>query len=793
MQLRSLRWAYRFAEANLAASKPQLGKALMPLSHEPPISYEQVTRCLKYIHDWREHLAHAWVGRIRATPDTRVIGDAVDDLISLALLVEKARRTSPGSLPPLRDVIASSGAGNVQDLWICVGQSASSPILAAVFGTTGSDKQVPVPDNVLNGPWVERIGEALNLMSPTEVPSAFFGDFHQLCLARPLEASFFHFGTLETQRRRHDWGAHYTPTPIVEYLVRRTLGPQIDGGVPANGFPPRILDPSCGCGAFLIAATQMLLRRGTVINRSARERPEFIAGAIFGTDIDERAVWWTRRLLLLATWASCVEDGLDVRAVPEEKIPTLDRNIVCADFLRFAGSPADPQEHRLPESFDAIIGGPPFVRLQDLHRTQPGRIGEYKRHFATATCGSFDLYMLFIEKSLGLLRKGGRLGFSVSNSFLRSKSGRRLRELIAESATVEEIVEFPDAQVYPDAKVQIALLCLSKGKKELRTRSVRLRGADAVDRALGRLHSSHEGEDPNIEVRFLPVRRLGAKPWSCADGVNEVSLAGIERAGVRLGLLPVEIRSGASTGADKVFLLQSVQDGADGSVLVRERQYGETFHIESHAVRPIVRGRDVKPYLPPQPTTLCIFPYDEKGGLLTEEAFAERFPAAYGYLRSRRDRLMATQRRASDPWWAPRFRKPQGEAGAPKLIAGKVGFGRNFTLDARQGILCHSTVVIVRPDANTISPYYLLGILNSEVFWLFTQHRMPAIGPERYICRVLTLQDFPLVLPEGSAQSDCREIVVLAKELCDSFLEVRHRQDAQSQIDALAKALYGID
>ena len=101
-------------------------------------------------------------------------------------------------------------------------------------------------------------------------------------------------------------------------------------------------------------------------------------------------------------------------------------------------------------------------------------------------------------------------------------------------------------------------------------------------------------------------------------------------------------------------------------------------------------------------------------------------------------------------------------------------------------------MVIVRPDANTISPYYLLGILNSEVFWLFTQHRMPAIGPERYICRVLVLRDFPLVLPEGAAQSTCEEIAVLGKELCDSSLEICRRQDARSQIDALVKALYGI-
>lgn len=769
------------------------GKVLMPQSHEPPVPYKQVTRCLNYIHDWREHLAHAWVGQVSGAFDVQVIGHAVDDLISLALLVEKAGRTSPGSVAPLRDVIASSGARSVQNLWTAVGESASSPILADVFRMAATDRQVSVPDNVLNSPWVERIGEALKLMSPTEVPSAFFGDFHQLCLARPLEAAFFHFGTLETQRRRHDWGAHYTPTPIVEYLVRRTLGPQIDGGAAANGSHPRILDPSCGCGAFVITATQMLLRSGAVTNLSARERLEVIARAVFGTDLDEKAVWWTRRLLLLTVWASCVQDGLDVHDTATTKLSTLDRNIVCADFLRFAGGPADSEEHRLPESFDVIIGGPPFVRLQDLHRTQPDRVQEYKRQFVTAGCGSFDLYMLFIEKSLCLLREGGRLGFSVSNSFLRSSSGRALRKLISESATVEEIVEFPDAQVYPDAKVQIALLCLGKGRKEFRTRSVQLCGADAVNRALSRLNSSREGKDPDIKVCSFSVRHLGAKPWSGTNRTEEVALAKIERAGVRLGLLPVEIRGGASTGADKVFLLQSVREEPDGSVLVREREHGETFHIESQAVRPILRGRDIKAYLPPEPKTLCIFPYDEKGEPLTEQSFQGRFPAAYGYLQGRREQLMAVQRRTGDPWWVPQFRKPQANRSAPRLIAGKVGFGGNFAIDVRTCILYHSTVAIVQPDPAAFSPYYLLGVLNSEVFWLFTRHRMPAIGPERYICRGLALRDFPLVLPKGSAQSTCGEIAVLAKELCDSSLGVRRRQAAQLQIDALAKALYGID
>jgi len=107
-------------------------------------------------------------------------------------------------------------------------------------------------------------------------------------------------------------------------------------------------------------------------------------------------------------------------------------------------------------------------------------------------------------------------------------------------------------------------------------------------------------------------------------------------------------------------------------------------------------------------------------------------------------------------------------------------------------VLYHSTVVAVRPDSDVLSPYYLLGILNSEVFWLFTQHRMPAIAPERYVCRILALRDFPIVLPEGPAEATCGAIGSLAKELCDGSLEVRHRQDARLQMNALVRTLYGI-
>ena len=135
----------------------------------------------------------------------------------------------------------------------------------------------------------------------------------------------------------------------------------------------------------------------------------------------------------------------------------------------------------------------------------------------------------------------------------------------------QEIVEFSDAQVYPDAKVQIALLCLSKGRSGSPTRYVRLRGADAVDRVLRRLHSLRQEEHTAAGICSFPLDPLGGDPWLCGNAEREACFVKIERAGVRLERLPVEVCSGVSTGADKVFLLQAVREGPDGSVLPRAR------------------------------------------------------------------------------------------------------------------------------------------------------------------------------------------------------------------------------
>ena len=97
--------------------------------------------------------------------------------------------------------------------------------------------------------------------------------------------------------------------------------------------------------------------------------------------------------------------------------------------------------------FHAVIGNPPYIRIQDLGR----ELAEYCRATYTTASGSFDAYVPFLERSLGLLSPIGRLGFIVPNKLFKLEFGTKLRARFSEERLVEEIVDFGDAQLFDGA------------------------------------------------------------------------------------------------------------------------------------------------------------------------------------------------------------------------------------------------------------------------------------------------------------------------------------------------------
>src|SRR5262249_874888 len=98
--------------------------------------------------------------------------------------------------------------------------------------------------------------------------------------------------------------------------------------------------------------------------------------------------------------------------------------------------------------FDAVIGNPPYVRIQTMKEWAPIEVEHYKRAYKSASKGNYDVYVVFVERGLSLLNKSGRLGFIVPHKFFNAQYGEPLRKLIADGRHLAQVVHFGDQQVF---------------------------------------------------------------------------------------------------------------------------------------------------------------------------------------------------------------------------------------------------------------------------------------------------------------------------------------------------------
>ena len=101
--------------------------------------------------------------------------------------------------------------------------------------------------------------------------------------------------------------------------------------------------------------------------------------------------------------------------------------------------------------FDAIIGNPPYIRVQNMVHYSREEYDFYKSGhspYVTAQTDTLDKYYLFIEKGLALLNDGGMLGYIAPHKFMNIKSGAKLRELLSANSNVKKILHFGTHQVF---------------------------------------------------------------------------------------------------------------------------------------------------------------------------------------------------------------------------------------------------------------------------------------------------------------------------------------------------------
>ena len=596
----------------------------------------------------------------------------------------------------------------------------------------------------------------------------------------------------KNEAHRKEQGIYYTPTYIVDYIVRNTLGEMLKGKKPEEADKIKVLDMACGSGSFLLKAFDVLdeyykqndknysqtkldtEHEDAKISRKTR----ILKNNIHGVDLDPKAVEIAQLNLLLKA------------AERKHRLPDLRENIKCGNSLiddpAIAGEKAFNWNNQFEKitkdgGFDVIIGNPPWLMAGYYAKKDI----DYLHSKYDSASGKFDMYYCFIEKSLSLLADGGLFGMIIPNKFFHTRSAAKLREILAASGIVHKIVDFGCEQIFEGATNYSCILVLQKGNK---SKQIEFAEADI---------------DLHINKTFnVAQSALNQKIWHFEDSVLANLFNKLEKKGAPLEGMVSRFGTGIQTGADKIFI---INDQTPKS-------------IESSTLKTIIKGKDVRKYFV-QKRNRLIFTYkieDDAYALLTEDELKEH-KNTWTFLEQNKGHLAhrlwfgknATQ--LSGKWYGLMYLDKLASFEAPHLLTPSLSDKSNFALGTGDlfvtGTAGVTSIIFNKTQENLL---YFLGLLNSSSISYYILRHSPVFqgGYHKFSANYLKSVPIKRINFADSVEKQVHnEIVNLVKRAIDNsqkLAEIRTKQTDEShkleseiksigsKIDQLVYDLYGL-
>jgi len=380
-------------------------------------------------------------------------------------------------------------------------------------------------------------------------------------------------------------GAFFTPTYVVDFIIKET-SPKIND---------KCLDPSCGCGAFLIGLVEYYQQ---TFKKSVKET---IKENIYGSDILNYNV--KRSKIILSLY------GLLNNEIIEES----DFNIYNQDSLKA----------NWENEFEIIVGNPPYVKFQDL--SDENRL-YLINNWKSIENGTFNLYFAFFELGHKLLTKNGKLGYITPNNYFTSLAGLSLRQYFLQSKCVTRIVDFRHKKVF-DAQTYTAITFVNKKSNE----SI----------LFDKIKDEQTCSDFLISANGSPnyLKNLDVSKWRLLKTKEQENIKIIESIGTPIKQL-FNIAVGIATLKDEVFFIDSANE--KNGFLTKTTENG-TFLIEKEITRPVYKISKFKNQKEIENNTLRIItPYHTESKIavpILEEEFIAKYPKCYEFLLSEKEKL----------------------------------------------------------------------------------------------------------------------------------------------------------
>ena len=235
----------------------------------------------------------------------------------------------------------------------------------------------------------------------------------------------------------------------------------------------------------------------------------------------------------------------------------------------------DPEWMFGVDKFDIVIANPPYVQLQKMDNNTKTlyKSLNYETHEATG-----DLYSLFFERGVRLLKEQGVLTYITSNKWMRAGYGKSLRNFFIRNTHPIQLVDLGGG-VFESATVDTDILILKNESYFAETIAV------AATKELNAKNISSFVQKQSVKMKFKEDEN-----WAILSEIEQSIKNKIERYGIPLKDWDIRINYGIKTGCNEAFIVNEEQRNKILANCKDEEERSRTAKI----IRPILRGRDIK-------------------------------------------------------------------------------------------------------------------------------------------------------------------------------------------------------
>jgi hypothetical protein len=416
----------------------------------------------------------------------------------------------------------------------------------------------------------------------------------------------------------------------------------------------------------------------------------------------------------------------------------------------------------LNEGFDIVIGNPPYIQLQK----DSGKLAkafENKGYKTFERTG--DIYTLFYEKGIELLKTNGILAYITSNKWMRAGYGKSTRAFFCQHNPLK-LIDLGSG-VFESATVDTNILLIQKTTQKPTHYHLK-----ALDIAKEKNITSFDA----FADRWTTLTQLSDDAWTIASDIEQRIKQKIEQKGTPLKDWDIQINYGIKTGYNEAFII----DGKKKDELIAQDPKS------AEIIKPILRGRDIKRYKAEFADLWLIATHNgikDKG--IPRINVEKDYPAIYAHLKQFEPQLQKRQDKG-DHWTNLRNCAYYPEFEKEKIVYSEIVREPQFYFDTRK-FYPEATVFFI--SGNHLR--YLIALLNGKfITWCFKKfYAGGGLGDEGYRYKKAFLEQIPI--PKLSKEEQL-PFVQLVEQILALKEQGKDTTALEAEIDLLVYKLYDL-